>query len=182
MTLRDSLPGRLRPRHFAAACLAALFATLALPAAALAHTASQSEKPTVTASRSRAEIVQLEKSWLRALQAGDVAELDRILAPDFVRPLPGSGSFIGKTRMLAYFRRHPGPRAMGAHFTRLNVWVYRGTAIARGILTSVNPRSKQVRESLFTDVFIRRQGRWQAVSAQENSVAHPPPAAVKKHR
>ena len=52
-------------------------------------------------------------------------------------------------------------------------FIYGDVAIARGILTAADAHGTVVRKTLFTDVFVRREGRWQAVSAQENEAPHP---------
>lgn len=173
MTPHSLRPRNSLPRRRAAVRLAAAIVAFAFAATVFAQGMLKSQSHRDSAGRNKAEIVQLEKSWLHALQTGDVAALNRILAPGFVRPVPGSGTFITKTETLAYLRAHPGPRATGAQFTRLNVWIDGDTAIARGILTTTGPHGHATRETLFTDVFLRRHGRWQAVSAQENNVPLP---------
>lgn len=122
---------------------------------------------------SSAAIVRLEHEWLLAGQTGDVATLNRILASDMQRPYPPEGSFIGKREMVDYARSHQSthPDTPLPQFSELHVRVYGDAAIARGILTTTDPQGKLIRKSLFTDVFIRRHGRWQAVSAQENVVS-----------
>ena len=171
----NSLPRRRAAERFVAAIVAFAFA-----ATLFAQTMPKPQSHGDSAGRNKTEIVQLEKSWLHALQTDDVAALNRILAPDFVRPVPGSGTFITKREMLAYSRAHPGPRAKGAQFSRLNVWIHGDTAIARGILTTSSPQGHAARETLFTDVFLRRHGRWQAVSAQENNVPRPHGAKMSR--
>jgi hypothetical protein len=166
-----------RPHRHAAGSLAAVVAAIVLTTAAFAQSTKPAQAPGAAAERNKAEIVRVEKNWLHALQTHNVAELDRILAPDFVRPVPGSGTFITGPEMLAWLRTHPAPRALGARFEQLNVTLYGNAAIARGILATTNPLGRAVRKTLFTDVFLRRDGRWQAVSAQENNL--PPPAKAK---
>jgi ketosteroid isomerase-like protein len=122
--------------------------------------------------RSKAEIIQLERRWLHAEQTGDVAALNQILASDMVRPYPAGSEFVGKREMIEYARSHGSRHPVGplAKFAEIRVSVYGQTAIARGILVTKDAEGKPTRKMLFTDVFLRRQGRWQAVSAQENNV------------
>ncbi len=51
--------------------------------------------------------------------------------------------------------------------------VYGMTALVRGIVTTTNVEGSVIDRLLFTDVFVFRDGKWQAVSAQENSVTAP---------
>ena len=54
--------------------------------------------------------------------------------------------------------------------TIIEVRVYGATAIANGIVeTSDRPEAK-LRKTIFTDVFVYRDNRWQAVNAQENEI------------
>ncbi len=144
-------------------------ATWLLLGAGFARPAQKSQLPSAPLDVENAEIVQLEHRWLQDDQTGNSADLDRILASDFLRPFPPGGTFIGKKAMLLYAHTraaHPG--AAQAKFDQLRVWFYGNTAIARGVLTTKDAQGQVVRKLLFTDVFVRRQGRWQAVSAQEN--------------
>jgi hypothetical protein len=137
--------------------------------AAFARPAQTTQAPGAPLDVENAEIVQLEHRWLQDDQTGNAADLNRILASDFLRPYPPGGTFIGKKAMLLYAHTRAahagGPQAK---FDQLRVWFYGDTAIARGVLTTKDAHGQVVRKLLFTDVFVRRQGRWQAVSAQEN--------------
>ena len=106
----------------------------------------------------RSEILRLEDEWLHA---HDAATLERILAPDFVHVLP-SGDFITKEQHIAWFRQH-GSNS-DARFRNERVRIYGNVAIVTGTVVA------KARETVFTDVFVKRDGRWQAVNAQENVV------------
>jgi Domain of unknown function (DUF4440) len=108
-------------------------------------------------------IKQLENEWLHVK---DVATLNRILASDFVHVLPDG--FVTKEQELAYRRAHGfGDSAPVKRFAELKVRVYSETAIANGIVIDTDHRGAVLRKTLFTDVFVERNGRWQAVNAQE---------------
>lgn len=104
----------------------------------------------------------VEKEWLA--HEHEPAPLEHILAPDFVHAL-GSGQFITKSEHIAYVAAHPAPAGLEAHFERLDIRLVNGVAIATGIVATTQ------RRTVFTDVFACRDGRWQAVSAQETGVA-----------
>ena len=155
---------------------AALLAALALAAAAFAQSPGKRQTPAAPLDMENAQIVHLEHLWLNAQNTGNAAELDKILAADFVRPYPRDGQFVTKAEMMTYLHSHPFPRHKGPipHFAQMRVSLYGNVAIARGVLTASDTHGTVVRKTLFTDVFVRRHNRWQAVSAQENQVVlHP---------
>jgi len=107
----------------------------------------------------RTILIQLEDEWLHAR---DAATLERILAPDFIHVLP-SGDLITKEQHIAWFRRHGSNP--DARLKSVRVRIYGDVAIVNGTVVA------KERETVFTDVFVKRDGRWQAVNAQENVVA-----------
>ncbi|HEX5387702.1 MAG TPA: nuclear transport factor 2 family protein [Gemmatimonadales bacterium] len=115
--------------------------------------------------RDRAELVALEHTWLHAQ---DAATLDRILAPDFVHPV-ASGGFLTKAQHIAWVVGHPRPASTRVGFESLTVRLYGDAAVANGAVMARPVAGRPVR-TVFTDVFVRRGGRWQAVNAQENFV------------
>ena len=120
----------------------------------------------------RAAIARLENRWVAALNHADIATIDAILGEDFVRPAPAAGTFISKAQLLAYYRTH-----LSAHsgITRriegMKIWIKGTTGVARGVVAITSADRKHDSRQLFTDVFVLRSGRWQAVSAQENAIA-----------
>ena len=104
----------------------------------------------------------VENEWLA--HEHEAAPLEHILAPDFVHVL-GSGQFITKAEHIQYVAAHPAPAGFEAHFERLDIRLVSGVAIATGIVSTTEHRT------VFTDVFACRDGRWQAVSAQETPIA-----------
>jgi hypothetical protein len=116
----------------------------------------------------------LEQKWVTALNTADVKTIGEVLAGDFVRPAPQAGQFITRADLLSYYRKHLSPH--DPHQRRISdmkVSVYGTTAIARGVVTTTDAQGRIIRKLLFTDVFVKRDGRWQAVSAQENRVPQP---------
>ena len=107
-------------------------------------------------------IVQLEQRWLAAEDDPDT--LETILAPDFVHVLPAG--FVTRAEQLRFMRTHPAPKRGPRHFESLSVRIYGTVAIANGMVIATGADGKQ-RKTLFTDVFAYRDGKWQAVNAQE---------------
>jgi ketosteroid isomerase-like protein len=119
----------------------------------------------------RAAVAHVEEEWLRALNEADVNAIAEVLADDFIRPAPDSGQFVNKTELLQFYRSHlsrQGPSQR--RIEDMTVTVYGATALARGVVTTTDSRGRVIRKLLFTDVFVKRAGKWQAVSAQENPV------------
>jgi hypothetical protein len=119
----------------------------------------------------RAKIVALENDWLN--HETDGPTLQRILAGDFVHVLP-QGLFITKAEHIQYAVAHPHPATWHGKFTKLEVRVYGTAAIANGIIESSDAPAAKVRRSAFTDVFVNREGHWQAVNAQESEMSSVP--------
>ena len=129
----------------------------------------EQEKQTVT---------QLEDEWLNALNTANVKVLSQILADDFVRPAPDYGQFVTKADILSFYRSHLRAQASDhKQIENMTLTVYGSTVLARGVLTTTNAEGQIIRRLLFTDVFLKRDGKWQAVSAQENVVPIPTPPA-----
>jgi hypothetical protein len=115
----------------------------------------------------RLAVVALENQWLT--HESDAAALDSILADDFSHPV-GAGVILTKQQHIAWASTHPAPQGTRWAFDALGVRLYGDMAIANGVVRRTSPQGEEQR-SIFTDVFVYRDGRWQAVNAQENVVA-----------
>ena len=111
---------------------------------------------------SKEELLALERQWLQS--ETDPAALEDILAPDFLHVV--SGSIVTKDQQLQFLREHLASGQHGdKHFEDLHVRVYGNTGIVNGAVIANTAHGE--RKTLFTDVFVYRDGKWQAVSAQE---------------
>jgi hypothetical protein len=111
---------------------------------------------------SKRELLALENRWLQV--EDDPVALEGILAPDFLHVVPGA--IITKDQHLQFLREHPaGGQRPGKHFQDLRVRVYGEAGIVNGAVIETTEDGE--RKTLFTDVFAYRDGKWQAVSAQE---------------
>lgn len=107
-------------------------------------------------------IADLETRWLQHID--DPTVLDSILADDFVHALPSG--FIGKQQQIDSAKAHPRAPQENRHFEDFKVRVYGDTGIANGIVVTTD--ASGTHRTVFTDVFAKRNGKWQAVNAQEN--------------
>jgi hypothetical protein len=114
--------------------------------------------------KDRETITRLENEWLHAK---DADTLDRILAPDFVHVIP-TDHFLTKQEHIDWHMKHPEPAEHHTRFDKFKLRFYGNTAIVNGSVIAVNPAGKVLERTMFTDVFALRDGRWQAVNAQEN--------------
>jgi ketosteroid isomerase-like protein len=156
-------------RSLVAIVIAAVCAT---PAGLTQRTVAQSRDTELE--REKATVTRLEEEWLNALNSANVNAIAEVLADDFVRPAPDYGHFVTKADLLSFYRSHLTPQ--GSDHRRIEdmtVTVYGSTALARGLLTTTNSEGHIIRRLLFTDAFVKREGKWQAVSAQENAVPTP---------
>ena len=112
-----------------------------------------------------AEIKKLEQQWLDALVRRDQAAVDGILASEF-QDVMFDGKIHTREQALAAVLDTTRPE-LSRYLGRLEVKVYDGKfAIARG-LTVLNGDKIREAHIVFTDVFVLRDGKWQAVAAQE---------------
>jgi len=140
-------------------------ASLPLPSSAATAATAASGPSGGDRDADRKAIVAIEHEWLNTY---DAATLDRILARDFLHPV-ASGQFLTKQQHIDWTVAHPPPPTRKARFERLDVRLFGDVAIANGVVVTEGVAPAPTR-SIFTDVFVERDGRWQAVNAQENEV------------
>lgn len=117
----------------------------------------------VDADRDKRALLDLEDRWLASEDDPDA--LQNILADDFIHALPMG--FVTKDEQLDYMRKIKEPPPHGArHFGEIRARVYGDAGIVNGIVAE-DASNGGTRRTVFTDVFVRRNGRWQAVNAQE---------------
>jgi hypothetical protein len=144
------------------AFLLLLFVIPALAQTPATTRAKAPQKPAVSAEDS---IKKLEQQWLDALVRRDQATVAEILAPEFNDTMI-DGRVHNRDQALAAVLDTTRP-TLARFFGRLEVKVYDGKfGVAHGlvVLNGENIREAHV---AFTDVFVLRNGKWQAVAAQE---------------
>lgn len=119
--------------------------------------------PAWAAAPDRAQIVALEHRWLDAIRHHDSRTLETILAAGFT-DTNASGKVRDREEVLSHASAPPNTTQA---ITQLKVRVYGDTAIASGINTVHSLAKGWTVEIAFTDVFVRGNRGWQAVSAQE---------------
>jgi len=119
-------------------------------------------------------ILDLEKDWMAAMLAGDTSRIENITAEDWVFTDP-SGRVQTRAESVAEFKNGT-LKIESTTPLGLKVNVYGDTAV-------VNGRTKDKGtyngadisgEYQFTDVFVKRDGKWRAVATQVTRVMPPP--------
>lgn len=115
------------------------------------------------------QLLTLEQRWLTAAMQRDTKTLKDILADDFV-----DVTYQGGLRDKAdHLKSSLAPSKTKQTLEELKVRVYGDTGIVTGQNTIVADDGSFTARVRFTDVFVRQQGMWRAVSAQETLEKNP---------
>ena len=118
-------------------------------------------------------LLQLERDWEQANTKNDTAALERILAPEFVST-DSDGRLTTRAEMFA--RRKSGAVKF-TEFTQddYKVHVLGDTAVVTGrsTLKGIRDGKNLSGRERWTDVFVRRNGSWQAVASHSSRIATP---------
>ena len=121
--------------------------------------------------KGEATLVEIEHTWLRAVEQQDAAALACILADEF-EEADFEGALISRSTMLA---RAAKPRKGHDELEDLHAHVYGDVAYVRGIGVHVE-NGRPAGKSRFTDIFVYRDGRWQCVAGHESHFPKRPQA------
>lgn len=140
----------------------------------LAVPALCAEEPTATASNvssAKQALVQVEHDWANALVKGDVGTWSRCVANDWIGTTP-EGNMVTKAGAYADLKAGLVVREL-FRLDDLKVRVYGDVAIVFGLETEKsNIHGKDMSgQYRFTDVFVKRDGRWQAVASHLSRVS-----------
>ncbi len=125
---------------------------------------------TAAAQSTRETLIELERGWNDAVYRRDADFVERLLADEF-RATYDDGSRGDKAReleLIANFNQ----QVVSAVQDDFRVAIYGDTAVVWFTLHVVGIRQGQEAESTlrYTDVWIRRDGRWQCVSVHSTRV------------
>jgi ketosteroid isomerase-like protein len=143
-----------------------------LPAIALlSFGQAKPEASSVPAAPVEQTLMQLERDWTQASLKKDIDALNRIMADDWVA-IDFQGKTVTKAQTLANLKAGL-PATQAAGLGEMKVRVFGDTAVVTGSDTEKSSsKGKDVVEKyLWTDVFVKRNGRWQAVASQSTRVA-----------
>src|ERR1700747_1266965 len=115
-------------------------------------------------------LMQMEREWVDAAQKKDADTLNRILADDWVGQ--GPTGTVTKAQALAELKSGES-KLESITFGDMKVRVFEDTAVVAG--TDDEKSSYKGKDTsghyTWTDVFVKRQGKWQAVASQSTRIA-----------
>ena len=109
-------------------------------------------------------IANSEQQWAESVASGDTSAIGRILADDFVGVDP-KGRVYNKQQMVDETRDAP-KYFVSNHLNGVKVRFFGETAVAQGSETW-EKRSGERGRFVWTDTWLRRNGRWQIVAAED---------------
>jgi ketosteroid isomerase-like protein len=146
----------------------ALCAAMAL-AQAPAKTADK-KAPAAVGSSSADELRQIENDWSAALKAKDADKLSEILADGWVG-IEWNGKTLDKAGALAELKI-PGNSLDTMEMGPMKVRFFGGAAVVTGSNTEKGTENGKDTSGkyVWTDVFVKQDGKWRAVSSQSTKV------------
>jgi hypothetical protein len=115
-------------------------------------------------------LVHNEQTWAKALEQRDSAALSCLLAAEFEDAGP-DGTLQDRDATLAKAGKH---QPVHHELTEMHAQVHGDFGYIRGLATAVDARGKVLARVRFTDIYVYRDGRWQAVAAHESMLAGTP--------
>jgi hypothetical protein len=109
-------------------------------------------------------LVENEQAWAKALEHRDTAALGCLLATEFEDAGP-DGSLQDRGMTLAAAAKH---RPVHHELTAMHAHVNGDFGYIRGLAAAVDAQGKVQARVRFTDIYVYRDGRWQAVAAHES--------------
>jgi Domain of unknown function (DUF4440) len=123
----------------------------------------------------RAYIQQAEYDWAQSLVTNDVRVIERIFADDFAG-VDIDGSLYSKTDTINGSRTAPS-EFVSVHLNAIEIRLYGDAAVVQGN-ESWEDKDGTPGKFVWTDTWIRRDGRWQIVAAEDVVVAEDPLSTV----
>jgi ketosteroid isomerase-like protein len=116
-------------------------------------------------------LIDLQREWMDAWRRDDRARLEEILAPEFTLTSARTDRLVDRTEWLRLLET---TRSESFEYSDFLVQVFGDAAVVKSRLTQVATVGGQPWNATFmvTDVWIRRDGRWQVVARHSST----PPA------
>jgi len=109
-------------------------------------------------------LVQNEQTWAKALEQRDSVGLSCLLAKEFEDAGP-DGALEDRDTTLTKAAKH---QPLHHELTEMHAYVNGDFGYIRGLATAVDAQGKVQARVRFTDIYVYRDGRWQAVAAHES--------------
>lgn len=134
----------------------------------VAQSVCAAQSPTAGFAGDREQILQLERDWTQSFVTMDVAANERIVADDFFGTEP-DGKRITKAELLAEVRTGEALASNRLNEDDVKVRFYGQTAVVNGS-ESWKQKDGKIGRFIWTDVFVKRNGKWQVVASQDLAV------------
>jgi uncharacterized protein (TIGR02246 family) len=142
-----------------------------------AAASSAAASPTASAAESSADVekalAQMEREWMEAMQKKDTAALERIMADDYTL-VDADGKTLTKAASIAEIKAGE-YKIESFTLDPVKVRVFGDVAVATaGDTEKSMQRGKDISgRYVWMDVYVKRNGRWQAVAGQVARVQQP---------
>ncbi|CAN5339730.1 hypothetical protein BH10ACI1_BH10ACI1_28440 [soil metagenome] len=137
--------------------------------------AQSTDKINKKPNKTEAELMQLERNIGQANIKLDKAFFERIEAEEFIFTDSGGG-ITTKSEDIASLDKPPGEfKLVSYEVDEMKVMIYGKTAVVTGrITTKLQGKDREIiSQSRFTDVFVKRDGRWQIVAGHSSRIREP---------
>lgn len=118
------------------------------------------------------ELMQLERYWVTASVKRDKAWLERFFADEFISTHPTSGTIKNKAKEIAD-TIDPSTAVESMNLGEMQVRVMGDVAVVTGSSSEAGGGghlTDRNRSYLFTDTFLRRNGRWQIIASHSSRI------------
>jgi predicted GNAT superfamily acetyltransferase len=115
-------------------------------------------------------LIQIEHAWAGTLEQRDPDALSCLLAQEFEDADP-QGNIFNRAATVAKAGKH---RSVHHELSEMHAYVYDDVGYIRGLATAVDAQGKIVAKVRFTDIYVYRDRRWQAVAAHESMLPGAP--------
>jgi hypothetical protein len=121
--------------------------------------------------RDEQALLHLEQTWAKALEQRDTATVACLLGDEF-QDAGVDGKLHDRKEALQRVAQHS---ANSNRLEDMHAHLYGATAFVRGLNEVVDATGKVLARVRFTDIFVYRDGRWQAVAGQETLLTEKAP-------
>jgi uncharacterized protein (TIGR02246 family) len=117
-------------------------------------------------------LLQIERDWAAANPKNDAAVVERLLANEFVHNFEGRTQ--NKKQLLAEIKANPAKIESAAN-SQMKAMVFGDTAVVHGLYAEKSTINRKDTSGQFrwTDVFVKRDGRWQCVTSYVSKATGP---------
>ncbi len=129
------------------------------------------QKPAASGNAVADQLRQIENDWTEAQKTKNVAKLAEILADEWMGIGP-DGKTSDKAKALADLKA-PGNSIESVEMGPLQVRIFGNTAVVTGSDTekSMDNGKDSSGRYIWTDVFVKQQGKWRAVASHDSKMA-----------